>query len=399
MSTSVTNEQLHQPQVNKNLTAVTILLAFCGLIVVSNVYTMIPLIGKLSSTFNVPTATAAWAGSSIFSLFYAIGFLIFGPISDRFGRKQVLVPGMIALAASTLLVSFAQSIQSLLYFRAMQGFVAASFGPVALAYVFDIYPPVKRPTTVALISTGFLLAGIVGQIVSSSIAGSLGWPYVFISFAVVYVLAFLLIMAILPTVPGKHTGLSLFAVWKQMFGLLRDQSLIKGYTITFTLLLSFVGMYSSLGGYLTNTYGLKAEQLLSIRAAGIIGMLLTPFAGKFTARFGYKRVLLTGLIGATIGLWLEWAMQTVALITIASVVFVAGISIVVPTLINIIGIFGKQARGGAVALYTFFLFLGASAGPIIASFAGFKAISLILVGVLGFSTLLSLSLRIPEEGR
>ncbi|WP_081468498.1 MFS transporter [Desulfosporosinus orientis] len=263
----------------------------------------------------------------------------------------------------------------------------------------NIYPPVKRPTAVALISTGFLLAGIVGQIVSSSIASSLGWPYVFISFAVVYVLAFLLTLAILPTVPVKHTGLSLFAVWKQMFGLLRDVSLVKGYTITFTLLLSFVGMYSSLGGYLANTHGLKPEQLLSIRAAGILGMMMSPFAGKFTARFGYKRVLLAGLIGATTGLWLEWAMPTVALITLASVVFVAGISIVVPTLINIIGILGKQARGGAVALYTFILFLGASAGPIIAALAGFKVISLVFVGILTSSTLLSLTLRIPKEGR
>lgn len=399
MNTSVTNEQQYQPLVNKNLTVVTILLTFCGLIVVSNVYTMIPLIGKLSSEFHVPTATAAWAGSSIFSLFYAIGFLIFGPISDRFGRKQVLVPGMIALSASTLLVSFAQSIHSLLYFRALQGFAAASFGPVALAYVFDIYPPVKRPTTVALLSTGFLLAGIVGQIVSSSIAGWLGWSYVFISFAVVYLLAFLLALAILPTVPVKQTELSLFAVWKQMFGLFRDQNLIKGYTITFTLLLSFVGMYSSLGGYLASTYGLKAEQLLSIRSAGIIGMLLAPYAGKFIVRFGYKRVLLTGLISAAMGLFLEWLLPTVALITIASVVFAAGISVVIPTLINIVGILGKQSRGGAVALYTFFLFLGASIGPVIASLAGFKFVILFLSGILVFSTLLSLSLQIPKEER
>ncbi|WP_052304303.1 MFS transporter [Desulfosporosinus orientis] len=144
MSISVTNEQLHQQQVNRNLTVVTILLALCGLTVVSNVYTMIPLIGILSSTFHVPTATAAWAGSSVFSLFYAFGFLIFGPISDRFGRKQVLVPGMITLSVSTLLVSFAQSIQSLLYFRAVQGFVAASFGPVALAYVFEYLSTGKK---------------------------------------------------------------------------------------------------------------------------------------------------------------------------------------------------------------------------------------------------------------
>jgi len=54
-------------------------------------------------------------------------------------------------------------------------------------------------------------------------------------------------------------------------------------------------------------------------------------------------------------------MSTLVLVTVASVIFVAGISIVVPTLINIVGILGGRASGGAVALYAFILFVGAIA--------------------------------------
>lgn len=379
-----------------NLRLVTLLLSFCGLIVVSNIYTMIPINKELSSVFQVSEIKVAWS-SSVFSICYAVGILVFGPLSERYGRKQIIVIGLAALAVCTFFIGFVHTMGLLLVLRAVQGFVAATFAPVAMAFVFETYPPDKRATTIALISTGFLMAGIIGQVASSWITQSFGWSYVYIFFSIALFLAFLLVWRILPSTPGKNVHASLLTIWKQTFGLLRKPNLVRCYMITFTLLLSFVGMYASLGNYLVSEFGMRPEQLLGVRSVGILGMILAPFAGKLINRFGLKRVLVGGLIGAFVGLLLEWGMPTLVLVKVSSVIFVAGISIVSPALINIVGILGGQASGGAVALYAFILFVGASAGPMIAQVGKFEVVILILAGIMLISVLFALTIKIPSE--
>lgn len=397
-STVISDNGLEKADAAFSLPLTTFLLAFCGLIVVSNIYTMIPIHKDLSVAFQVPEIKAAWA-SSIFSICYAVGFLVFGPLSERYGKKQVIVVGLAALALCTFITGFVHTIGLLLVLRAAQGFVAATFAPVAVVYVFETYPPEQRTTTIALISTGFLMSGIIGQVASSWITRSFGWPYVFLVFSITYLIAFLLTWRILPLTPGKNQNTSLLAIWKQTFGLLRKPNLVTCYIIAFTLLLSFVSMYASLGHYLVGEFGLRAEQLLVIRSVGILGMILSPLAGTLIARFGLKRVLVGGLISASAGLLLVCGLPTLILVTVASVVFVAGISIIVPTLINIVGILGDQARGGAIALYSFILFVGASTGPIIAQLGAFKVVISILAGILLFSALLSLTIKVHgKEG-
>ncbi|SFG94094.1 Predicted arabinose efflux permease, MFS family [Desulfotomaculum arcticum] len=397
-STVISDNGLEKADAAFSLPLTTFLLAFCGLIVVSNIYTMIPIHKDLSVAFQVPEIKAAWA-SSIFSICYAVGFLVFGPLSERYGKKQVIVVGLAALALCTFITGFVHTIGLLLVLRAAQGFVAATFAPVAVVYVFETYPPEQRATTIALISTGFLMSGIIGQVASSWITRSFGWPYVFLVFSITYLIAFLLTWRILPLTPGKNQNTSLLTIWKQTFGLLRKPNLVTCYIIAFTLLLSFVSMYASLGHYLVGEFGLRAEQLLVIRSVGILGMILSPLAGTLIARFGLKRVLVGGLISASAGLLLVCGLSTLILVTVASVVFVAGISIIVPTLINIVGILGDQARGGAIALYSFILFVGASTGPIIAQLGAFKVVISILAGILLFSALLSLTIKVHgKEG-
>jgi predicted MFS family arabinose efflux permease len=378
-----------------NFPLITILLSFCALAVVSNTYTMIPINKDLSEAFHVPEIKAAWA-SSVFSITYAAGFLVFGPLSERYGKKQVLAAGLAVLAACTFICGLVHSFGLLLSFRAVQGFFTAAFGPVALAYVFEIYPTEKRATTIAMITTGFLTSGIIGQVASSWITRSLGWPYVFFVFAITYLLSFLLAWRILPLTPVQAPDTSLLTILKQTLGLLRRPDLVTCFVITFTLLLSFTGMYASLGQYLVSQFGLRADQLLGIRSVGILGTLLSPLAGKLIARFGLKKVLTGALFIACGGLLLEWSMSTLALVTAASVIFVAGISLVNPTMINIVGILGGRASGGAVVMYSFILYIGASAGPMFAQLAKFGTVILILAGLLSVSMILSLSIKIPS---
>ncbi|MFC4559877.1 MFS transporter [Virgibacillus kekensis] len=145
-------------QTDSHYTFITLLLFWCALVVVSGVYVTIPLTSDIAGEFYVTETTAASAGS-VFSLFYAVGFLVFGPMSDKFGRKRMIVTGMGLLSAVTLAVAYAETLMWLIALRGAQGFFAATFAPAALAYVFDVFPKRRLVTAIGFISFGFLTAG------------------------------------------------------------------------------------------------------------------------------------------------------------------------------------------------------------------------------------------------
>src|SRR4029450_6076136 len=78
-----------------------IVLISCALLVLMQFYVAIPLVPVLGEAFGGGQPAAAAALGTTYGLAYALGFLIFGPLSDRYGRKQILVPGMAVLAIAT----------------------------------------------------------------------------------------------------------------------------------------------------------------------------------------------------------------------------------------------------------------------------------------------------------
>ncbi|MCC5468477.1 MFS transporter [Pelosinus sp. Bkl1] len=71
----------------------TFVLYWSGLVIMSSLYITIPLISTFTDIFKVTPTQAAWTSSS-FSFCFAIGCLFYGPLSDRFGRKTVILSGL-----------------------------------------------------------------------------------------------------------------------------------------------------------------------------------------------------------------------------------------------------------------------------------------------------------------
>lgn len=320
-----------------------------------------------TNAFNVTAAQAAWT-SSAFSFFYALGFLFFGPLSERYGRKQIILLGLISLTIVSPILGFLDTLSALIMFRGIQGVVAAAFAPAALAYVVEIFPFEKRVTAIGFVSTGFLMAGIVGQVFSSFISQQIGWNSVFYYLGGIYFITTILVAFLLPKGEIKNKDGNLLAAFKQIGDVLTNRSLLFCYIITVTLLLTFVGMYATLGNYLSAMFNLGTDQILYIRSVGIIGMVLSPFAGRLVSKFGIQNVLRGGITLAVIGLAALGISSSLPILIIMSVIFVAGIAITVPTLITLVGRLGAHASGIAVTLYTFILFIGATLGPIISVF-------------------------------
>lgn len=367
-------------------------LVFSGLAVVSQLYLPLPLFGDIADDYGVSTGAAGLI-STVFGVAYASGFLFFGPLSDRLGRKIVMVPGLIALALASLLVAFLPGFGWVLAARALQGFVAATLPPVALAYLPEQLPERLKVFGIACMSAAFLLAGLLGQLYGGAL-GSLSAAV--LPLVAVYAIAAALVL-LLPESVKESSSTSnggLFSVYRGMGGLLRDGALVRAYGGTLVLLFGFVGFYASAGLFAGESIERAGLDLTTVRAAAVPAMLLALVAPRFISRYGPRTVVWAGLVTGSAGLLAAAAVAAVTglgdvtaiwLLVAASMIFVTGVSVAVPSVIALVGSLAPDKRGAAVALYTFILFIGASLGPqfppLISGFVASQEAGLILVCV------------------
>ncbi|RED60651.1 putative MFS family arabinose efflux permease [Cohnella phaseoli] len=382
---------------SKNYSLMTFILCWAGMVVMSSLYVTIPLSSVFADAFGISLTQAAAAGSG-FSAGFALGCLIYGPLSEKYGRKRVIVIGLVALVLLSLLLGMVNSFSGLVILRFMQGAAAATFSPVALAYAVEMFPAARRVTAIGFISTGFLVAGIVGQVISGIVNQQYGWNTVFVVLAVVYAATLLLVAIGLPREETRSASANIWDPIRRMPSLFKQKNIVLSYIIALVLLMSFVSMYTVLGSYLAGPdFSLDARHILYIRSIGVVGMLISPFAGMLTQRFGVHAVIRWGL-GAAIAALASLGLSSNLVVMVAtSVVFVAGIAVSVPALISLIGQLGGKSRGIAVSVYTFILFAGTSLGPILSirfmALGSYTLTFLLLAVVLGVGLLSACLIR------
>ncbi len=361
-SSEASRQQAHQ----MNFSLYTILFFWCALVIVSSVYVTTPLYNVFSLTYEVGTATSTWVSGS-FSFCYAIGFLFFGILANRLGSKEIIVLGLALLTLITFIIGFIDHFVWLVILRGIQGFVAATFAPTALAYVFELFPARFRITAIGFMSFGYVTAGIFGQVIAEIVNTLFHWQAVFLLFGCFYFVTYVAVRRILPKTAhtSKEAGLQQFVQGSAKIFQQRDFQLCYG--ITFLLLLTFIGMYTVLEATLTNApYFLSDRQVLFVRAIGIIGMVASLVANHFVRRLGIVRALRMAIGIAVLGLLCMGLGQIAAIVVGASVVFVFGISLVFPLIMMYIGKIGGEHRAISNAWYAFILFVGATIGPLIA---------------------------------
>ncbi|RHW34068.1 MFS transporter [Lysinibacillus yapensis] len=351
-------------QLNYNF--MTFILAWSGFVILMSMYITIPLTSVFVTALNISTTEAVWIGSA-FSLCYAICCLFYGPLSDKWGRKIFMVYGIGLLTIITFAIGFAENYHILLALRALQGIAAAAFIPISLVYTAELFPPQKRLTAIGFITSGFLIASVVSQVFGLIINASLGWQAIFISLGIIYLATAILVIFFLPKDQVQYPDESILRKYIQMKDLFKNPKLCIAFVITFMLLFSLVGMYTILGDYLASEkFGFTEQEILTVRALGIISMLMSMFAGKISGKYGVILSLRIALLVAALALFLMGVSSSAIILILCSLLFVGGIAFVVPVNISLVNIFAGAQRGSAVLFNAFILFLGASVGPMLA---------------------------------
>lgn len=141
-----------------------------------------PLLPMFAADYDI-SAAAAGLSVTVFSVTYMISAPLFGHVSDRIGRRRVLILALIAFAAANLLTATAANLPSLLAVRLFAGIAAAGVSPSIYALVGNAAPAERRAAWLALPVSGLLVSLALGASGGALVGGFLGWPSVFVALA------------------------------------------------------------------------------------------------------------------------------------------------------------------------------------------------------------------------
>ena len=360
----------------------TATLVVTALLVLTQLYAAIPLLAPISADLH---GNATVALSTAFSLTYAAGFLIWGPVSDHYGRRRTMALALGILTVSTGCCALAPSLPALAALRTVQGLSASGFAPVALAYLSEALAPHRRAGAIGAMSTSFLVAGIVGQVLASLVALHLGWRWFFPLCGGLLAVALAAVLAVVHDAAHASgpSGSSLRGQFASLGRLALRPAVLALSLAHVTLLMVFVAMYTGIGGHL-ESLGMRPSTIILIRLAALPAMFLSLGAGRFAARRSWAQIARLGFGVSALGMLGEalLAGSLVGLVA-CSVVYVAGVALAAPAMISLYGQVSAPNRGSGMALNGFILFVGTSAGPLLAtSSPTFRALTLALTGIL-----------------
>lgn len=377
-------------------------LAATGVLVVGQMYTVIVLFVPMATTFGAPAGQLTWM-MTVFGFAYAVGFLFAGPLSDRYGPRTIITLGLLATAVTTALVAVAGTLALGCALRALQGVTAACFAPPAFAYVTEHINPKKRALALTCIISGFLAAAVVMQVAAQVVSAVWNWQTVFLICSPCILLAALANRMVLrPSHLGQPASVA--SAFAAMPKLLARPTMLAFYAATMTLLGGFVAIYTAVSLAGPSSVVGHPSALLALRASALPAMVVIPLLTPLLARVpAVPRIVASLSVAAVAALAAAASGGSVIFLGVVLLIFVAAIAAAAPTLVEAIGAAAGAARGAAVALYAFAMFVGASLGPQLASALvswGFSGIVQVVAVVLAVGALLVLatvrSRRVPE---
>lgn len=333
---------------------------FAGFSTFSLLYATQPLLPALAGAYRL-SAEGASLAVSLATGPLAVGILFAGLVSDRLGRRPVMVAAMLAAGALTVGAAFTPGWGALLVARFLTGVALAGVPAVAMAYVAEEVDPGSVGSAMGLYIGGSALGGMGGRLLASLVVDQADWRW---AIGAVGMLGLIMAEGFRRLAPPSRHFVSarggLAQAIPEARRLFADRALPLLYLEAFVLMGAFVTVYNYAGFHLLGPpYRLSQSAVGAVFLLYVLGSVSSAWFGALAGRRGrrlifWMPIVLLGLGVAVSAAGPLWAV--IAGIAMLTVGFFGAHSIASAW----VGRRAQGARGLAAAFYLFFYYLGSS---------------------------------------
>lgn len=347
---------------NKN--KMVLLLGLAGFIVMADNWVVSPILPSIAGNLNVDIAQAGLLITA-YMLPFGLFQIVFGPLADRYGKKQIITVSLVLFTIATGLCALGTTLTNLAVYRALTGVFAASVMPISLALIGDVFPIKERQGAIGT----FMGISFLGQGLSMAIGGTiayfLNWRGVFAIYAALSLFPVFLLLKNYKLLPSeKHADSKILAPYVK---LISTKKSLFTYILVLLEGMFIVGSFSYAGAFIAKTYGFNNFYIgLIMTAFGIMTVVGGRLGGKLAAKIGSRKMLTLGLVLAIVADLLISAAGSILVLLIAGIAMLGlGFIFTHSTLLTRATEFAQKARGAAMSLVAFCFMGGGGIGTAI----------------------------------
>ncbi|MDO6685361.1 MULTISPECIES: multidrug effflux MFS transporter [unclassified Agarivorans] len=328
----------------------------------------LPALPQMVDIFNT-NQTMVNLTLSVYFVTYAVGLLFWGPLSEKLGRKPILLVGMAIYISASILCALVPNIEMLIGARLIQAFGGSAVTVVATAIVKDLYDGRERERIMATIMSLVIIAPMVAPVLGALLLKIGSWRMMFVALAIFGGLSALLAIGYRETLDTRYTG-SIVRSWGRLAVVMKNPrftSLLGIFSIPAMAMMAFLaaGSYIYVNGFgLTEqefSYAFAFNALLASFGPRIYMKLSKHISVQTIVMMCFGLLALCGVLMLTVGHLSPWLFAM-----LAGPATVGVIGMRVPGT-NLMLEQQESDTGSAVAIIQFFAMMCGSLGMVLVS--------------------------------
>ncbi|WP_440812500.1 MFS transporter [Pseudomonas sp. SMN5] len=365
----------------------TVLALFCGgFATFALLYCVQPMMPLLSREFSINAAQSSLILSVATGLL-AVGLLVTGPVSDRIGRKPVMVAALFAAALCTLASAMMPTWHGVLLLRALVGLSLSGLAAVAMTYLSEEIHPRHIGLAMGLYIAGNAIGGMCGRLIAGVLIDFVSWHTAMLVIGGLALIAAAVFWRVLPESrnfrPRSLHPRNLLDGFIMHF---RDAGLPLLFLEAFVLMGAFVTLFNYIGyRLLAEPYHLDQAYVGLLSVVYLSGIYSSAKVGALADKLGRRKMLWATIALMLAGLALTMATPLV-LVILGMLVFTFGFFGAHSVASSWIGRRALRAKGQASSLYLFSYYAGSSiagtAGGVAWHLGGWNGVGLFIGGLL-----------------
>ncbi|XTP56847.1 MFS transporter [Niallia sp. Krafla_26] len=365
MSYKNTTERVIRMKFSKKIAM--FILIFDMFLTFSGVGLVIPIMPAYLKTFG-----AAGQALGFIIAIMAFAQFIFSPVagnlSDRHGRKNLIVFGLVVNGLSQIAMGLSTELWMLYVSRFITGFGSAFIVPPVMAYAADISTKAERGKAMgwigAAISLGFMIGPGIGGFLSTV---NVHFPFYFAGGVTILagILSFIVLPVVKPVIQEVSTKRE--NLWEQMARSFKTSYFVL-LIVVFVFSFGIANYQSTLTMYLTYQFDYTPSDIAIIMTVGgFVGVIIQGFAiNKLITRFGEMNIIMVSLIVAAFSLYGLLFVRTYSLILFVATLFTIATILIRPAVNTIISKTAGREQGYAAGMNNAYMSLGNMIGPALA---------------------------------